>query len=300
VTRTTDAAVEIWTIRRLVAWGADDLKKHGINSPRLDVELLLGKVLALNRVGLLVDSDRPLSKSELGAYRALHVRRRAQEPVAYLLGVREFFGRPFRVDNRVLVPRPDTEILVEVALDRTRARSMCARVLDLCTGSGCVAVTLARERPTTQVVASDVSRAALVVARENALRLGAMNVGIVESDGFDAFRAQSGTFDLITANPPYLRDTDIASLSADIREYEPSIALRGGAEGLDLARRIVAQAPSYLDDGGVLALEIGADQGEAVANLFRASHFVSIDLHRDYGGHERVVTGVKRATGRPR
>lgn len=294
---TTEAAAreEPWTIRRVLAWAADDLKKRGNPSPRLDAELLLGKVLSLPRVKLVIDADRPLAKDELAAYRALHQRRRGGEPVAYLLGVREFYGRSFRVDSRVLVPRPDTEILVEVALARTHDRSLSLRVLDLCTGSGCVAITIARERPTATVIASDISPAALDVARENSVRLGAFNVAFFEADLF-ALPAHRGAarFDLITANPPYIADGEARELPVDVRKFEPHSALFAGADGLDLVRRIVHEAPAHLEDGGVLALEVGAGQALAVEPLFAARGFTEVARSRDYGGHERVVSALWR------
>jgi release factor glutamine methyltransferase len=284
---------DVWTIRRVLTWSADDLKKRGSPSPRLDAELLLGKVLSTDRVGLLVDADRPLGKAELGAYRELHQRRRVGEPVAYLLGVREFYGRPFRVDRRVLVPRPDTETLVEVAMDRTRTISLSARVLDLCTGSGCVAISLARERPTTRVLGADVSTDALTVAIENGIRLGAVNCGFVVSDLFSAFRARLDRFDLVTANPPYIAEDEMATLAVDIRNFEPRLALVGGPDGLDVVRKIVAEAPAFLDEGGVLAMEVGCDQGEATRAIFTDAGFSEVQTRRDYGGLERVVSGIR-------
>jgi len=288
-----DAGADVWTIRRVLGWSADDLKRRGVSSPRLDAELLLGRVLEMDRVGLLVDADRPLGKPELAAYRELHQRRRAGEPVAYLLGVREFYGRPFRVDRRVLIPRPDTEALCEVALERTRRLSLSARVLDLCTGSGCVAITLGRERPTTRVLGADVSADALSVAEENAIRLGAVNCGFVLSDLFSAFRAGKDRFDLVTANPPYIADGDIPGLAVDIRGYEPRLALTGGPDGLDLLRRIVAEASAFLDEDGVLAVEIAADQGEATRALFVEAGYREVETRKDYSGLERVISGIR-------
>lgn len=282
---------EPWTIRRVIAWASDDLRKRGASSARLDAELLLGKVLGIDRVGLLIDAERPLARAELAAYRDLHQRRRAGEPVAYLLGVREFYGRPFRVDPRVLIPRPDTEILVEVGLARTRHLALSARVLDLCTGSGCVAVNLACERPTSRVLGIDISDGALAVARENALRLGAVNAGFLRSDLFAG--VPSGLrFDLITANPPYIPDQDVAALQIDIRGYEPHLALAGGPDGLAFTRRIVAGAPALLAGGGVLAVEVEAGKAGEVAELFAAAGFVDVTRSLDYGGHERVVSGA--------
>ncbi len=286
-------AADAWTIRRVLGWATDDLKKRGVSSPRLDAELLLCKILSTDRVHLLIDAERPLAKPELTRYRELHQRRRAGEPVAYLLGVREFYGRPFLVDRRVLIPRPDTEHLVEVALSRTRHRALSARVLDLCTGSGCVAVTLGRERPTTRVLGADISPEALAVASENALRLGAYNVGFARSDLFSAFQPKRDRFDLVTANPPYIAGGEIPSLAVDIRAYEPRLALDGGADGLDFLRRIVFGAPAFLDEEGALAVEIGSDQGQAVQDLFTAAGYRAVALQRDYGGHDRVVSGLR-------
>jgi release factor glutamine methyltransferase len=177
-----------WTIESVLKWATDDFRAKGIESPRLDAEVLLAEALASTRVQLIVDAKRPLEAGELARFRELVKRRRAREPVAYLRGEREFYGRAFKVDKRVLVPRPDTEILVEVALQRGAYCSMSMRALDLCTGSGCVAITLARERPTSRVTATDVSEGALALARENALRLGAYNVAFVKGDLFAGVR----------------------------------------------------------------------------------------------------------------
>ncbi len=293
VSGTGGAAEDAWTIRRVITWATDDLKKRGSTSPRLDVELLLGKVLRVTRVQLIIDADRPLAKEELGAYRALHTRRRAGEPVAYLLGYREFYGRRFKVDARVLIPRPDTEALVEEALARTQPLYLAARVLDLCTGSGCVAVSIARERPTMRVVASDVSPDALVVARENAIRLGAVNVGFVESDLFASFGAGTRPFDLVTANPPYVPSGEVPTLAADIKDFEPHLALTAGPDGLEMTRRIAQEAPRLLRSGGALALEVGAGQADEAKAILTEAGFVDVRSRKDLGGHERVVSGIK-------
>lgn len=285
------AQLEAWTIRRILVWAADDLKKRGSSSPRLDAELLLCLVLGVDRVRLVIDSERPLDKAELTRYRALHTRRRTGEPVAYLLGKREFYGRSFRVDARVLIPRPETELLVEVGLARTRQLALSARVLDLCTGSGCVAISLARERPTTRVLGTDVSPGAIAVAAENATRLGAAsNAGFFVSDVFAAVDPRS-RFDLVTANPPYIPAPEIPTLQVDIRGFEPHLALVGGEDGLDLVRRIVADAPAFLAPGGVLAMELASGQASHVAALLARSGYHDVDTAKDYGGHERVVSG---------
>jgi release factor glutamine methyltransferase len=194
----------------------------------------------------------------------------------------------------VLVPRPDTETLVRVALDRSALVSLAARALDLCTGSGCVAITLARERPTWGVLGTDVSEDALTVARENAVRLAAVpRVFFRQADLFEGLR---GRFDVITANPPYIRDDESTELAPTILDFEPHVALFGGADGLDLARRIIEVAPKHLQPGGVLALEIGAGQADATAELLERRGFVAIEKTRDYGGIERVVSGLAPAS----
>jgi release factor glutamine methyltransferase len=289
MTQTEPAAT--WTIGKMLEWATGDFRSRGIPSPRLDAEVLLAFAIGEGRVKLVVDRDRPLVPSELGTFRELVKRRRTSEPVAYLVGSREFYGRSFRVDARVLVPRPDTEALVEVALARTRHLSMSLRAIDLCTGSGCVAVTIARERPTGCVHATDTSDDALVVARDNALRLGAYNLSFRKADLFAGFDPAGGKFDLIVANPPYVATTEIASLAADIREHEPRQALDGGPDGLDLIRRIVEDAPAYLANDGTLALEVGAGQAGEVEKLFLTRGFEDVRRAKDYGGIERVVSG---------
>jgi release factor glutamine methyltransferase len=285
---------QAWTIEAVLRWATDDFRGRGIESPRLDAELLLGRALGLTRIQLIVDSKRPLAAEELARVRELVKRRRAREPIAYILGEREFYGRVFRVDRRVLVPRPDTEALVEVALERTRAVSMAMRALDLCTGSGCVAITLARERPTSAVFASDVSADALAVARDNALRLGAYNVAWRRSDLFDDIES-SFPFDLVTANPPYIAASEIPTLAPDVRQFEPHLALAAGDDGLGVLRRLVSDAPAHLVAGGVLATEVGAGQAASVVALFERAGFADVEVRRDYGRIERVVSGVLRA-----
>jgi release factor glutamine methyltransferase len=284
------ANAEIWSIKRVLHWASEDLKRRGNESARLDVELLLGRVLGLDRIGLIMHSERALSQAELGTFRELFKRRRAGEPVAYLLGEREFYGILLRVDARVLIPRPDSERLVEIALERTRARSMLGAALDLCTGSGSIAIAFARQRPTWRVTASDISADAVQVARDNAHRTGAIrNLRLLEGSLFAAVPGER--FDLVSANPPYIAAGEIAGLPLDVREFEPRLALDGGVDGLDLVRQIAAQAPGHLKPGGLLALEIGADQGPAALAILRERGYADVELGRDLGGRDRVVSG---------
>lgn len=287
------AGTEAWTIERVLRWAADDFRARDFPSPRLDAELLLADALGIDRVRLIIESKRPLSPEELGAFRERIRRRRSGEPVAYILGRREFYGLVLRVDRRVLIPRPDTEALVDVALERTEKRSMFGNALDLCTGSGCVAIAFAKRRPTWRVTAVDVSEDALALAQENALRQSVVfGMRFLRADVGQALGLGS-RFDLVTANPPYIPSADIAQLDPAIRDFEPSLALDGGADGLDVIRRIVSQAPSRLEPGGVLATEVHFDQAARVAALMEEAGLSRIENRRDYGGHERVVSGVR-------
>jgi release factor glutamine methyltransferase len=281
---------EAWSVRRVLGWAAEDLKRRGNEQGRLDAELLLGRVLKLDRIGLIMQAERPLSATELGGFRELFKRRRNGEPVAYLLGEREFYGIALRVDSRVLIPRPDSECLVEVALERTRERSMLGSALDLCTGSGCIAIAFARTRPTWSVTACDISADALEVARDNAHRTGAIrNLRFFEGSLFGPVQGQR--FDLITANPPYIASAEVAELPPDVRDFEPRLALDGGADGLDFVRQIAAQAQAAMTPGALLALEIGWDQGEAARGILNQHGFTHVELARDLAGRERVVSG---------
>jgi release factor glutamine methyltransferase len=291
-TNSTEAvgATEAWTVERVLGFASDDFKSRGLDTPRLDAELLLCHVLGLDRVKLILECKRPLRSDELGRYRELIKRRRAREPIAYILGGREFYGHWFHVDSRVLIPRPDTETLVDVALVRTRDRSMFGDALDLCTGSGCVAIAFAKRRPTWRVSGTDLSEGAVQLARENALRLGAvLGVRFVAGDLSQAFGPDE-RFDLVTANPPYVPSADVDALEAGIRDYEPRLALDGGQDGMAVVRRIVEESRSRLRPGGVLALEVHYDQAVRVSEILQRAGFVDVERTKDYGGHERVVS----------
>ncbi|HTU63726.1 MAG TPA: peptide chain release factor N(5)-glutamine methyltransferase [Polyangiales bacterium] len=279
---------EVWTARRLLTWMTQDFKSQELGTPRLDAELLISHVLEVDRVRLYMDLDRPLSAPELAAVRALVVRRRQREPVAYLVGQREFYRREFKVTPAVLIPRPDTETLVERAcalLPEDQPR----RVLDLCTGSGAIAVTLAAERALLSVVATDLSEAALAIAAENARKHGVeARVERRHGDLFAAL-ADDAQFDLVVANPPYIRDAELPQLAAEL-QHEPRIALTSGAEGLDVLTRLCAEVDRYLTPGGAVLFEIGAGQAEVVAQLLAANpRLTGVTTHRDLGGIERVV-----------
>jgi len=281
----------VWAVLDVLRWTTAHFEKHGIASARLDAELLAAQAFGMARIELYAHFDRPLRAAELAAYRDLVSRRLAGEPVAYLLGHKEFWSLDLLVDARVLIPRPDSETLVEEALDRVAAAG--ARIADVGTGSGALALALAKERPEAQVFATDISPDALAVAGANAERLG-LNVTFLQGDLIAPLLTE-GRFDLIVANLPYIPSADIDGLAADVRS-EPHLALDGGTDGLALIRKLVAGAPAVLQPGGCLALEIGAGQADAVMEILGAAGFGGVRCRRDLAGIERVVSGTEGAT----
>jgi len=286
---TTSSLPATWTVLDVVRWTTARFAERGLGTPRLDAELLVAHVLSLPRVQLYVQFERVLTPEELASLRDMIKRRQAGESIAYLTGRKEFWKFELAVDARVLVPRPDTETLVEEALARL-GEPAPARIADVGTGSGALAITLAKVRAEAAVFASDVSPAALEVARGNAERLGAA-VTFVEGD-LGAPLAAHAPFTLIVANLPYVPTGELASLSADVRS-EPALALDGGADGLDLVRRLVKEAPALLAAGGALALEIGDGQAAATRALLEAAAFTDVQTRKDLAGIERIVSGVK-------
>jgi release factor glutamine methyltransferase len=261
------------TVSEILQRSASWLSGKGFSSGRLEAELLLAHVLEAERLDLYVRTDDDLAEPEIDAYRALLRRRVDGEPVAYLTGKREFYGLEFTITSDVLVPRPETELLV----DRTRELKP-ATLLDLCTGSGCVAVACAVRLPAVAVTATDASAAALDVARGNAERHG-VSVRFQEGDLFAPVEDEH--FDLIVTNPPYVAE-------GEAPDHEPRLALLAGADGLDVIRRILPVAPSHLVPGGTLLMEIGEDQKDAVRAL-AGEHFDKVAIHRDLAGHPRVL-----------
>lgn len=277
---------EPWTIQRVLGWTSEYFSNKGLDSSRLTAELLLAQALGCDRVHLYMDFSRPLNKDELAAFRALVERRAAGEPTFYLLGSREFYGRRFKVDARVLVPRPETELVVEAALEKL-GEGFAGTALELCTGSGCIGLSLAAERPDLRLLAVDASAQALEVARENAQALGLAER--VELLGGDLYAPVPGrSFALVVANPPYLETGLIPTLAPEVLA-EPRIALDGGPDGLALIRRIVAGAPAALDPGGWLVVEIGEGQGAALLDLCRAAGLVDGAIRKDLAGLERIA-----------
>jgi len=295
------------SVRQAVLWGVRVLGQHGCDSPRLDAELLLAHAMGLTRARLLAQFDRELSPAELARYRQLIERRRAHEPVAYIVGHQEFYGLDFYVDRRVLIPRPETELLVERAIKLAgevgdRGYGLYPLTLaDVGTGSGAIAVSLAVHLPQATIYALDSSAEALEVAARNVRRHGIE--GRVHLLRGDLLSPLPEPVDLIVANLPYVSEAELAELPPQIRRYEPLSALDGGPDGLRHIRRLLAQAGGYLRPQGAILLEIGATQGAEVIELARRYFpMASIEVVKDYAGLDRVVIvrtreGAARRTG---
>lgn len=284
---------QAWTILEVLRWTVGRFERQGIESARLDAELLATRAFSRSRVELYTHYDQPLDEAELANYRALVQRRLAGEPVAYILGHKEFWSIDFEVDARVLVPRPDTETLVEQGLEILAKLDRSARIADIGTGSGAIAIALKKERPGDEVCAVDASPDALAVAQANSARL---NLPVTFLQG-DLVSPLTGRFDLVVSNPPYIPTKDIDTLSAEVRS-EPRMALDGGADGLDLVRRLVASTSVLLTDDGWLAMEIGAGQAESTMSILRADGYRAVGSRRDLAGIERVVFGQRPANER--
>lgn len=280
-------APQTWTTLAVLDWTTQRFTEAGIAGARLEAQLLLAHVLQCSRTQLYMGFDKPLAETELAGYRALIKRRLGGEPVAYLLGEHEFWGLPVYVDPTVLVPRPDTETVVEVARATRADRAAPCRVLDLCTGSGAIALGLAKELPAAQIVATDVSAQAVAIAKRNVERN--KFEGRIEVRHGDLFATVAGeTFDLIVSNPPYIATAVLATLSAEVKR-EPVLALDGGTDGLVFYDRICAQAMEHLAPGGALVVEHGFDQAETVRARFERAGFTDVALVHDLAKQPRVT-----------
>jgi release factor glutamine methyltransferase len=283
------AAEEPWTVRRVLEWTTSHLKKHGSDTPRLDAEILLAHARGCQRIQLYTQFDEPLTDVVRGAMRELVQRRAKAEPVAYLVGQREFFSLGFRVTRDVLIPRPDTETLVMQILDAIKGRTT-PQVLDLCTGSGCVAIAVAKNSKPAVITATDISPPALAIACENATRHNVQDrVTLLESDLFAEI--PSGLkFDVIAANPPYIPSAEIDRLDAEVAHHEPRLALDGGSDGLAVIRRIVDGATEFAIPGGLLLLEFTPEQAESIEQLVVAhGHYDEVTIRKDLGHRPRVL-----------
>ena len=300
---------ETWTVLRLLTWTTDYFKRAGIDTARLDAEILLAHALETERLRLYIDYEKPVLPAERDAYRAL-VQKRAQEriPVSQLLGEREFWSLRFKVTSEVLTPRPDTETLVEWALSKATAASSrpgadsqdasqvadsagSLRIVDIGTGTGAIALALASELPHAELVATDLSPSALQIAAENAdvLRMGE-RVRFVEGDLFEPLANE--VFDLIVSNPPYVARRDAGTLPPEL-SHEPDMALFSGEDGLDVIRRLVAEASDHLSPGGWLGVELSPEQADEVEVEFEQRGWIEVERRFDLAGRARVVAARK-------
>lgn len=276
---------DIWTIKKVLDWTKVFLADKGVENARLESEWMLASVTGLDRMGLYVNFDKPLTDAELAGFRGMVARRGKREPLQYILGSQEFCGLQFAVTPAVLIPRHDTAVLVEAALEKA---ADAQSVLDIGTGSGCIAVTLAKNLPGSAVTAVDISAEVLAIARLNAEN-NRVSVEFAEGSIFEPVADR--LFDLIVSNPPYIPTVDIAALQPEVGEFEPLRALDGGADGLDFYRMIVSHAPKHLNPGGWLILEVGINQSEPVRELLASTGFLSLFTSKDAGGIDRVVGG---------
>ena len=287
---------KIWTIGRILKWTEQYFKDKGIESPRLDAEVLLAHMLEKQRIYLYVHFDEPLQPGELAAYREMIKKRVLRVPVAQILGEKEFMGLTFKVTADTLVPRPDTEILVQAAVDRLRAMAgeEPLRFADIGTGSGAICLSVLHYLAGTVADTVDISPAARAVAEENAASLGLAD-RITFHTG-DLLQPLSGiSFAAILSNPPYIPEADIVKLAPEVRLKEPHTALSGGQDGLDFYRRLANEAPAMLVPGGFTAFEVGIHQAGDVAALLKANPLIGrTEILPDYAGIDRVVVGWRK------
>jgi len=278
------------TLSELYKKTAESFAEAGIDSHDHEAELLICRVMRVDRTHLMIFGNREACAERIKKVRLLAEERISGRPLQYVLGVTDFMGFDIRTDERVLIPRPETELLVDAAAEEVKRRGNKASVLDLCTGSGVIAGCVAALCPEAEISASDISAPALELAR--------INCGVLSPDGrvrlfeADLFEGNSESYDLILSNPPYIASAVLAGLQREVRDYEPRLALDGGEDGLDVIRRIIKEAPAHLKAGGMLMIEIGHDQGGLCVGLALAAGFSSAIILKDLEGHDRILRAV--------
>lgn len=278
---------------RLISEGKELLEHSSPDSPRLDAEILLSRALDMERLAMLAGLSTEISLGVEKKYRLYLERRKAGEPVAYITGEKEFFESVFKVNSSVLIPRPETEIMVEAILKRF-GQGENFRVCEIGTGCGCIALSLAKKRPLWDITATDISAGALDAAVENAASLKIKNVKFVRSD---LFTAVEGKFDLIVSNPPYVDEAQKDALQVEVRDYEPSVALYAEDGGLSFIKELIKKSPGHLNDKGIFFCEIGFDQKEETEKLLDEEKWTGVKFLRDLAGHYRVVSAALKVDG---
>ena len=290
--------MQTWTIQKLLKWVTEYLTSKGIDSPRLSAELLLSHVLGLKRIELYTKFDKPVAKQQLDRLHDLVERAGQNKPIAYLVGKTEFYSLELNVTPDCMIPRPETELLVERAIEFLRTRRTGTQfVCDLCTGSGCIAVAIAKNYPDARIIATDICDANLAVTAGNVEKYQLKNrITLLHGDLFDPIISglDVNEFDLIVCNPPYVSTAEYEKLDRNVKDYEPKIALFAGVDGLDIYRRIIEKADRFLKSGAALMLEIGYAQGPAVKELLeQTGAFAEIRIEKDYHKNDRVVSARK-------
>jgi len=289
---------DTWTIQKLLNWVTEYLTAKGIESPRLSAELLLSQVLGLKRIELYTQFNKQVPQQQLDLLHDLVKRAGLHEPVAYLIGRSEFYSLELEITADCLIPRPETELLVQRAIEFLRTRSGIQYVCDLCTGSGCIAVAIAKNFPDASVTATDISSEALEVAARNVEKHRLTEqVRLLCGDLFEPIIQQLDVsqFDLIVCNPPYVSTAEYEKLDKNVKDYEPKIALFAGTDGMDIYRRIIEKVDEFLKPGAALMLEIGYAQGPAVRELLeQTGAFAEINIEKDFHDNDRIVIARKK------
>ena len=288
-----------WTIQKLLSWTAKYFTDKGLDSPRFSAELLISHVLGMKRIELYTQFDKPIAKQQLDVLHNLVKRVGQNEPIGYLIGKTEFYSLELNISPDCLIPRPETELLVERAIEFLRRRAGRQLVCDLCTGSSCVAIAIAKNFPDADITATDISDAALKIAAKNVEKHQlSTRIKLLCGDLFDPIILQlnTGKFDLIVCNPPYVSKAEFEKLDKNVKDYEPKAALFAGENGLDVHRKITESVDQFLKPDGALMLEIGYAQGQAIRELLeQAGYFAEITIEKDFHNNDRIA--IAKAKG---
>jgi release factor glutamine methyltransferase len=292
-TPAAQASDDVWTVQRILQWTTQFLQARGVESARLESELLLAHARGCPRIRLYTDFEAQVTADERSRMREMVQRRSRREPLSYIVGEREFYGRPYTVGPGVLIPRPETEILIDVTLEQLPTDS-AALIADVGCGSGCIAATLALQRTACRLVATDVSAQALEFTRVNLTRHDLLSrVQLLQGDLLEPIAQVHDSLDGVVSNPPYIRDGDMAALAPEVAEYEPRDALIGGPDGLDVVRRLIEQSSGIIRPGGFIVLELDPPQAGEICQLLEANGFGQCRIRQDLNHQDRIVQAIR-------